>query len=56
MKSSRPLAPLPTDCIDQMYAEEGPAEGTVQHRVLEKQKGFAYRTVLCECMYAYITC
>ena len=39
-----------------MYAEEGPAEGTVQHRVLEKQKGFAYRTVLGECMYAYITC
>ena len=56
MKSSRPLTPLPPDCIDQMYAEEGPMENTAAHRALENKKGFSYRTVLGECMYAYITC
>ena len=39
-----------------MYAEEGPSKGTVAHKVLEKDKGFSYQTVLGECMYAYITC
>ena len=56
MKSFKPLAPLSADCIDQMYAEVGPAEGSIQHRVLEKHAGFSYRTLLGECMYAYITC
>ena len=56
MKSNRPIAPLPTDCIEQMYKEKGPMENTVEHRVLEKMKGFAYRTLLGELMYAYITC
>ena len=56
MKSSKPLAPLPTDCIEQMYSEKGPREGTPEHSALEKSKGFAYRTLLGELMYAYITC
>ena len=38
MKSSRPLSPLPTNCIEQIYAKEGPLEGIVAHRVLEKDK------------------
>ena len=56
MKSSKPIAPLPTDCIEQIYKEKGPMENTVEHSALEKMKGFAYRTVLGELMYAYITC
>ena len=42
MKSSKPLALLPTDCIEQMYSEKGPREGTPEHSALEKSKGFAY--------------
>ena len=56
MRSSLPIAPLPTDCMEQMYKEKGPMENTVEHRVLEKLKGFAYFTLLGELMYAYITC
>ena len=46
MKSSRPLSPLPTDCIEQMYSEEGPPEGTDAHMVLEKGKGFFLSTII----------
>ena len=56
MKSNRPIAPLPHDCIEQMYKGTGPPEGSVEHRVLEKSIGYSYRTLLGECMYAYITC
>ena len=42
MKSSRPLSPLPIDCIKQMYSGEVSSEGTVAHLVLEKSKGFSY--------------
>lgn len=42
MKSNHPLSPLPIDCIEQMYSEEGAPEGTVAHLVLEKGKGFLY--------------
>lgn len=56
MKSSRPLSPLPTDCIEQIYKEEGPIEGTTTHLMLEKSKGFYYQTLLGELMYSYITC
>ena len=57
MKSSSPLSPLPTDCIEQkMYSEEGVSEGTFAHLVLEKAKGFSYQQLLGELMYSYITC
>ena len=56
MKSSWPLAPLPHDCIKQMYKTVGLPEGSIEHRVLEKSIGYSYRTLLGECMYAYITC
>ena len=56
MKSSKPLSPLPADCIDTMFKEVGPLEGSVDHTILEKKNGFGYRTLLGELMYAYITC
>ena len=39
-----------------MYKTVGPPEGSIKHRVLEKSIGYSYRTLLGECMYAYITC
>ena len=56
MHTSKPSSPFPSDCIDQMYSEEGPLENTTAHLALEKKKGFNYRTLLGELMYAYITC
>ena len=56
MHTSKPSSPLPSDCIDQMYLEEGPLENTTAHLALEKKKGFNYCTLLGELMYAYITC
>ena len=56
MRSNQPIAPLPSDCLEQMYKCTGPPEGSVEHQVLEKSIGFLYRTLLGECMYAYITC
>ena len=38
-----------------MYAEERPLENTTGHMILEKKKGFNYRTLLGKLMYAYIT-
>ena len=53
--SKRPT-PLPSDCIDLMYSEIGPKEGTAHHTALEKKMGFSYRNLLGELMYAYMTC
>ena len=39
-----------------MYKNTGPPKGFIEHRVLEKSIGYSYRTLLRECMYAYITC
>ena len=50
------MCPLPTNCVDQMFAEEGSLKNTTGHMILEKKKGFNYRTLLGELMYAYITC
>ena len=55
-KSSKPMSPLPSDCIEQIYSQEGPLENTTAHLVLEKKSGFNYRSLLGELMYAYITC
>ena len=55
-KMSKPMRPLPTDCIEPMYIEEGPLENTTGHFVLEKKKGFNHCTLLGELMYAYIFC
>ena len=56
MEPSRTIALLPSDCIDQLYKDKGPAEGSNGHLLLEKSSGFSYRTLLGELMYSFITC
>lgn len=50
------MSPLPSDCIEQVYSQEGPLQNTTTHLVLEKKSGFNYRSLLGELMYTYITC
>ena len=50
------IVPISLDCIDKMYTEMGPKEGTAHHTTLEKKARFSYRTLLGELMYAYIIC
>ena len=50
------MVPIPSDSIEKMYKETGPKEGYAAHKVLEQKMGFAYRTLLGELMYSYITC
>mmetsp|Transcript_48987 Transcript_48987/g.49742 ORF Transcript_48987/g.49742 Transcript_48987/m.49742 type:complete len:177 (+) Transcript_48987:844-1374(+) len=40
MKSSRPIAPIPSGSIDQMFRDKGPPEGTAAHQVLETKSKF----------------
>ena len=35
MKSSKPIAPIPSGSIGQMLQDKGPPEGTDVHQVLE---------------------
>ena len=35
---------------------KGPAEGSADHKNLEREIGFSYRQVLGELIYAYIVC
>ena len=53
---SKPGEPLPTNCLQQIYAATGPAEGTSAHAKLQKQKGFSCRTLLGEILCACVTC
>ena len=53
--STKPLSPLPTDCIDKMYSEEGFRENTPTHQALERHFGFGYRNLLGKLMYAFIS-
>ena len=50
MHSSKPISPLPTNYIEQIYAEEDSLENTIIHIVLEKKKSFNYCTLLGELM------
>ena len=56
MLPSRKISPLPSDCIDQLFKDEGPTEGSNGHLVLEKSSGFSYCTLLGQLMYSYVTC
>ena len=47
---------MSTDCIERIYEESCPKEGTAHHKALEDRVGFSYRTLLVELMYAMITC
>ena len=53
---SKPTAPLPDKCLDHIYREHGPQEGTKEHHTLQQHQGFSYRTLLGELLYAYVTC
>ena len=55
MKSSKPIAPIPSGLIEKMFCDKGPPEGTVVHQVLETRLRFNYHNVLGELMYVYIT-
>ena len=48
-----PVSPLKVPSLLKLH---GPAEGTKEHRELEKDVGFSYRQVLGECIYAYVVC
>ena len=53
---SRPTAPMPERSLDTIYTKRGPIEGLQEYKRLQKQMGFAYRTLLGELLYAYVTC
>ena len=55
-QSSKPTIPIPTDAVTTLYQHHGPAEGTSEHMALVAKYGFAYRTLLGELLYAYVTC
>ena len=40
MEPSCTIAPLPSDCIDQLYKDKGPTEGSNGHLLLEKSSVF----------------
>jgi Reverse transcriptase (RNA-dependent DNA polymerase) len=51
------VSPLPMDALELMYtAPPGPAEHSDAHAALEEAKGFRYRTLLGELLYACVTC
>ena len=54
--SQNRIVPIPSDSIEKMCKEPGTKEGSPAHKALELKMGFTYRTLLGECMYAYITC
>ena len=56
MKSSKPIAPIPSGSIEQMFHDKGPPESTVAHQVLATSLKNNYQNVLDELMYVYITC
>jgi len=53
---TKPSAPLPVDAVTSLYAHQGPPENTAEHAALVAKYGFAYRTLLGELLYAYVTC
>ena len=55
-KLSNPMSLLLSDCIKQVYLQEGMLENTTTHLVLKKKSGFNYQSLLSELIYAYITC
>jgi len=53
---TKPSAPLPVDAVTSLYAHQGPPENTAEYAALVAKHGFAYRTLLGELLYAYVTC
>jgi hypothetical protein len=52
---TRPSEPIPPGSVKLLYQHPGHAEHTPAHAALEKEMGFAYRTLLGELLYAYVT-
>ena len=48
--------PFPPEILPALYKAIGPREGTPEHRALSDKKGFGYRQLLGELMFAYVTC
>ena len=55
-ESAKNATPLTTDAITSMYKHVGPAENTPEYAAVASEHGFAYRTLLGELLYAYVTC
>ena len=47
---------MPERALDVIYKDQGPLEGSPEYITLQKQAGFAYRSLLGELLYAYVTC
>jgi hypothetical protein len=45
---SKPIEPLAASTTEELFTSVGPAEGSTEHRTLEKEIGFSYRQVLGE--------
>jgi hypothetical protein len=50
------VSPMSKDALEQIFSQVGPKEATREHAELEKKAGFAYRTLLGELMYCYVSC
>ena len=49
--------PLRSDVLNQLAKEDpGPKEGRKEHQELQEKRGFSYRTLLGEMMFAYVSC
>ena len=53
---SSSVSPMSKDALEQIFKHDGPKEGTVEHKSLEESAGFAYRTLLGELMFCYVSC
>ena len=51
-----PTSPMNKDALEQIFRQEGHKEGTREHAELEHKAGFAYRTLLGELMFCYVSC
>ena len=47
---------MPERALDVIYRDQGLLEGSLEYQTSQKQAGFAYRTLLGELIYAYVTC
>ena len=48
--------PVPADTVNTAHLHTGFPEGTSEYAALANKHGFAYRTLLGELLYAYVTC
>ena len=56
IKLSKPIAPITSGSIKQMFHDKGTPEGTASNQVLEISSKFDYHDVVGKFMYVYLTC